>query len=86
MTDPVVNIDEWFGHVELRSWLDYDASRARWIGMYECKQFDRYGILISHTVGPTGAEAWIEEPQSWWRYTVNRLLHRTKSGASSDSR
>jgi hypothetical protein len=72
--DPLVKMEIWFGHVELRSWIEYDAVRERFIGMGEARHYDKDGLLVSCSRGPTGMEAWFEDPPlPWWQRLLGIL-------------
>ena len=76
MDEPMTRLEPWFGHIELRTWIDYDAKRRRWIGMGEIKHYDKDGQLVSCERSPTGIEAYEEDPPlPWWR----QLLHRWRA-------
>jgi hypothetical protein len=62
MDEPTINIEAWLGHVELRTWLEYNADRDRFIGMRETRHYDKDGLLMSCERGPSGVEAWFEPP------------------------
>ena len=48
-------VDVIFGHVELRSWIEFDGEK--FIGMGSCTKYDRDGKIESHKVEPSGLVA-----------------------------
>lgn len=63
-----VKMDVLYGHLELRTWIEYDPVRQRFIGMGMTKHIDRDGNITKIDVSPTGVEAYFEQPDlPWWR-------------------
>lgn len=56
--DALVRCSVVFGHVEVRSWIEYD--QGRFVGMGSATHYDREGKIIAHNVRPTGVVAYFE--------------------------
>ena len=53
--EPTYKIEILWGHVEIRSWIEFDGDK--YIGMGSKKTFDENGKLVAYDESPTGLVA-----------------------------